>query len=160
VLLDVDLDFLTTRSGTTHEVTDVPWITPGELVARLRERGLRADVATVSYSTAGGYLPPGCRWMGPAMVSALRRTNDTEGERWSAHAAAGTARNAGRIAEATTTLRDLVARFPGDAAGWYVLARLAQHAGDPPRPGAVSPGRSLPIRCSKTRRCTRRTSCG
>jgi tetratricopeptide (TPR) repeat protein len=130
VLLDVDLDFLTTRSGTTQEVTEVPWITPDELVGRLRERGLRADVATVSYSTAGGYLPPGCRWVGPAMAAALRRTIDTDGERWSAHAAAATALRAGRVGEATATLRDLVVRHPGDAAGWYLLARLSQRAGD------------------------------
>ena len=131
VLLDVDLDFLTTRSGTTHEVTDVPWITPDELVARLRARGLRPDVATVSYSTAGGYLPPACRWVGPAMVAALRRTIDTESGRWSAHADAATALRAGRAGDAAATLRDLVTRYPGDAAGWYLLARLSQQAGEP-----------------------------
>jgi tetratricopeptide (TPR) repeat protein len=130
VLLDIDLDFLTTRSGTTQEVTAEPWITPDELVGKLRERGLRADMATLSYSTMGGYLPPACRWVGPAMAGALRRTIDADGARWAGHAAAAAAARAGRGAEAAALLRKLVAAYPQDGAAWYALARYDRSHGD------------------------------
>ncbi len=73
VLLDIDLDYLTTRSATTQEVLFEPAVMPDALVARLGRRGIRTDLATISYSTMGGYLPPTCRWLGPALRAALRR---------------------------------------------------------------------------------------
>jgi len=72
VLLDIDLDYLTTRSATTQEVLFEPAVLPNALLARLGRRGVRTDLATISYSTMGGYLPPACRWLGPALRSALR----------------------------------------------------------------------------------------
>jgi len=73
VLLDIDLDYLTTRSATTQEVLFEPAVLPDALLARLGRRGVRTDLATISYSTMGGYLPPSCRWLGPALRAALRR---------------------------------------------------------------------------------------
>lgn len=128
VLLDVDLDFLTTRSGTTQEVTPRPWITPEQMVARLRDTGLRADLATLSYSTMGGFLPPACRWVGPAMRDALARVPAGAPDPWAAHIAAEAAALADPAA--THPWRDLVDRFPDDAAAWYALARAEERAGD------------------------------
>jgi tetratricopeptide (TPR) repeat protein len=129
VLLDIDLDFLTTRSGTTQEVTAWPWITPDQLVGRLRERGVRTELATLSLSTMGGYLPPACRWVGPAAVAALAGTSGADGGRWDAHAAADAKLAVGHAEEAAAIWRDLVARFPDDAPAWYALSRENARAG-------------------------------
>ncbi|HEX4826444.1 MAG TPA: tetratricopeptide repeat protein [Candidatus Polarisedimenticolaceae bacterium] len=114
VLLDVDLDFLTTRSATTQEVTEAPWIDPASLVARLRAKRLRADLATVSYSTFGGFLPPSCRWLGRAMTDALEGDVDAATQRAAVYA---------REAEAR------VQALPDDAAAWYALSLAEARAG-------------------------------
>lgn len=128
VLLDIDLDFLTTRSGATQEVADQPWITPEALVARLRDKGLRADIATLSLSTMGGYLPPGCRWVGPAAIAALKRPAASDGDVWKARAAAEEAA-ASRPETAANVWKDLVARHPADGSAWYRLARAEERGG-------------------------------
>lgn len=116
VLLDIDLDFLTTRSATTQEVTDRPWIDPVTLVERLRARHLRADLATVSYSTFGGFLPPSCRWLGRAMTDALEGASETATARAAAHGE-------------NPRWRELTTTYPDDASAWYGLSRAEEHAG-------------------------------
>ena len=129
VLLDIDLDFLTTRSAESQEVVGTPWITPAALVAKLRERGLRADVATVSLSTMGGYLPPACRWVGDAMVAALQRGPDADGARWASRGEADRLVQEGREDEALALWRRDAAAHPGDGSVWYALARGEARAG-------------------------------
>ncbi len=61
-LLDIDTDYLTTRTirralrtqdiGKRH-----PWIWPEELVAQLRKKRMDPSCVTVSYSVEGGYTP-------------------------------------------------------------------------------------------------------
>jgi len=116
VLLDVDLDFLTTRSATSQEITERPWIDPPSLVRRLAARGLRTDLATVSYSTVGGYLPPACRWLGRAMTDALEGASEAATARAAAHAGA-------------TSWRELTERFPDEASAWYGLSLEEARAG-------------------------------
>lgn len=116
VLLDVDLDFFTTRSAATQEITDRPWLDPAGLVERLRARGLQADVATVSYSTYGGYVPPSCRWLGRAMTDALEGAVEDAAARAAAFSGA-------------PRFHDLTARYPDDASAWYGLARAEERAG-------------------------------
>ena len=129
VLLDVDLDFLTTRSATSQEVTVRPWISPGPLVERLRARGVRTDVATISFSTMGGFLPPACRWLGPALVAALERAPDAGGDRWARRAEADAAFEAGRESAAVATWRALAAEHPEDGSLWYALSRAEGKSG-------------------------------
>jgi len=129
VLFDLDLDFLTTRSATSQEVTPRPWIAPGPLVERLGARGVRADIATVSFSTMGGFLPPACRWLGPAMVAALSRAPEAAGDRWTRRAEADAAFEAGRESAAVAAWRALSAEHPEDASLWYALSRAAARSG-------------------------------
>jgi len=129
VLLDIDLDFLTTRSGTTQEVTPRPWIAPEDLVARLRASGLRCEIVTLSLSTMGGYLPPASRWVGPAMIDILKHGAAADGTQWKAHNAVGDAEAAGRPAQAEAALRHLVARYPDDASAWYALSLAEERSG-------------------------------
>lgn len=129
VLLDVDLDFFTTRSATSQEVMPRPWIAPGLLVDRLRARALRADIATLSLSTMGGYLPPACRWLGPAMVTALKRGPGADGERWRRRAEADAAAEAGEESAAIDAWSRLAAEQPDDGSLWYALSRAYERSG-------------------------------
>jgi tetratricopeptide (TPR) repeat protein len=129
VLLDIDLDYFTTRSATTQEVTASPWIEPDQVVARLRDAGIRTDVVTLSLSTMGGYLPPSCRWIGPAMVAALKRLPQASDPRWSRRALADRAAADGRDDEAIRIERDLTAEHPDDGATWYDLSRALERTG-------------------------------
>lgn len=72
VLLDVDVDFFTTPAGFDQRVLDVPRLTPSTVFADLRERGLSWDIATVSLSVEGGFLPLEYASLGPLCESALR----------------------------------------------------------------------------------------
>jgi tetratricopeptide (TPR) repeat protein len=129
VLLDVDLDFLTTRSATSQEVTARPWLAPGSLVLRLSSRGIRADIATISFSTMGGFLPPACRWLGPALVAALRRAPEAEGDRWTRRVEADAASEAGRESAAVAAWRGLSVEYPEDGSLWYALSRAEARSG-------------------------------
>ncbi|HZN54210.1 MAG TPA: tetratricopeptide repeat protein [Candidatus Polarisedimenticolaceae bacterium] len=129
VLLDIDLDFMTTASATSQEVTAEPWIAPDALVARLRERGVRADIATLSYSTVGGYLPPASRWVGPATAAELARTASSPDDRSRRRLAADTAFAQGRDAEAVAILSELAAGHPEDGSIAYALARAYARMG-------------------------------
>jgi len=127
VLLDLDLDFLTTRSATSQEVGAEPSATPEALVARLRARGIRSDLATVSYSTIGGFLPPAFRWLGPAMVAALKGAPDAEMDRWRRRARADVALTGVGRPAALAALRALATAQPDDGSLWYALS-LAEAA--------------------------------
>ncbi len=60
--LDIDADFLTTKSVRCADNTDEigrrrPWIEPKKLIERLRHRIRKPVLATVAYSTNGGFTP-------------------------------------------------------------------------------------------------------
>jgi tetratricopeptide (TPR) repeat protein len=129
VLLDLDLDFLTTRSATSQDVLEQARVAPAELVDRLRAHHVRTDLATVSYSTIGGSVPPECRWLGPAAAAALTRAPESDALRWSRRAEADVAARAGRAAEAAAALRVLGAAHPEDGSIWYALARADARSG-------------------------------
>jgi tetratricopeptide (TPR) repeat protein len=129
VLLDVDLDYLTTRSVISQEVAPGPSSTPDALLDRLRARGVRADVATIAYSTMGGFAPPSCRWLGPALAAALRRAPDAERDRWKRRAEADAACVAGREPAAVAAWRKLADEQPDDGSLWYSLSRSEAESG-------------------------------
>jgi tetratricopeptide (TPR) repeat protein len=123
VLLDVDLDYLTTRSVLSQEVAPGPSSTPDALIDRLRARGLRTDLATIAFSTMGGFVPPGSRWLGPALSGALRRETDADADRWKRRAEADAACVAGREPAAVAGWRMLADQHPDDGSLWYTLSR-------------------------------------
>lgn len=126
VLLDVDLDYFTTRSAVSQEVTVSPWIGPHAFAAALGRKGLRTDLATLSLSTMGGYLPPANRWIGPALQRALR-TPSAEAPGEPLRLAAG-ARSGGDPEAEITALRG-VAESSGDGSALYALAVALRRAG-------------------------------
>jgi tetratricopeptide (TPR) repeat protein len=115
VLLDVDLDYLAAT----------PSLAPSELVARLSRRKLRADMATISRSTIGGFVRPQQRWLGPALQAALERAPDADAKRWARRAEADAAYQAGNTAAAVAAWRELAASHPEDGSVWYALAAAA-----------------------------------
>ncbi len=129
VLLDVDLNFLTTRSVMSQEVAPRPSATPDALVDRLRAHGVRTDLATIALSTMGGFVPPACRWLGPALRAALRRAPDAERDRWKRRAEADAAAAGGREPAAVAAWRKLAGEHPDDGSLWYTLARAEAGSG-------------------------------
>lgn len=142
VLLDIDLDYLTTGSASTQEVVAVPRIAPADLVARLRAAGLRTDLVTVSYSTIGGFLPPASRWVGPSLVRALREgaPDPLDPTRMGAQRAAAL----GRVDEAVPLLEEILREAPADAPALYLLARLLE-GGDRTEEGSAARARAVSL---------------
>lgn len=128
VLLDIDCDFFTTRSARTLEVVEVPWTTPQELVGILRDRGIATDFATISVSSFGGFTPPVCRWLAPAVEEALLRPQPpVEPVRRRIEAESSRAR--GELARAEQAYRALTDSDRSDASAWYGLSRVLEASG-------------------------------
>jgi len=123
VLLDIDLDYFTTRSAVSQEVVEVPWIGPEEVVAGLRAKGIRTDLATISYSTLGGFLPPENRWIGKALLGRLRDPATAVIAREALHREAVEAWSDGRQTDAVAALERASRSDPDDACSWYCLSK-------------------------------------
>lgn len=130
VLLDLDLDYFTTRSATTQEVVERPWISPQAVLRTLAAKGIRSDLATVSLSTIGGYFPPENRWIGPAVVRALREPGAAGLEAMARRGAAGALAASGDAPAAEKAWREATASDPEDGSAWYALARVLRGKGD------------------------------
>ncbi len=128
VLLDVDLDYFTTRSAVTQYVTARPWILPERVVTTLRNKRIRTDLATLCYSTIGGYTPPSGRWLGAAMQQRLRNPgsppHDEEERREAARDAP-----VSDLDREVRAYRELVARRPEDPARWFGLGEALESSG-------------------------------
>jgi tetratricopeptide (TPR) repeat protein len=75
VLLDIDTDYLVIPKvtyGKPGARPALPWRWPADLVSRLRQRGLVADVATIAYSVDGGYTPIAWKYLGDELAHRLR----------------------------------------------------------------------------------------
>ena len=129
VLLDVGLDYFTTGSAISREVTADPWITPRAVVDILHKKQIRTDLVTLSYSTLGGFLPPGSRWIGPAMVRELRSpgAEPPAGDR--ARMEAEEAREAGDTERAARLYGEWTRVEPDSASAWFWYGRLLADAG-------------------------------
>lgn len=128
VLLDIDLDYFTTRSAISQQVTAMPWIDPETMLATLAEKGIRSEVTTLSLSTIGGYLPPSNRWIGRYLLQRLRdpRSGLSDIETLRREAIVRGAEGAGP--EAIAALRELTRIAPDDACAWYCLSRYLREA--------------------------------
>jgi tetratricopeptide (TPR) repeat protein len=128
VLLDIDLDYFTTRSAISQGVTRGPWTTPEAVLDALRERGVRTDLVTISLSTIGGFLPPAARWLAPTLAAELRtggrtaREIEEAGEQPPPRPGVDPARN-------VEAYRRWTRRRPDDATGWFLLYRALRAVG-------------------------------
>lgn len=137
VLLDLDLDFLTTRSAETQEIAERPWIAPTDFVRILAERGVTTDVVTISYSTIGGYFPPENRWIGEAMRKMLASPGTGAREAFASRSAAAALAASGDLPGAVAAWRAIVAASPDDGSARYALARSLAASGAPDESAAT-----------------------
>ena len=127
VLLDVDLDYFTTRSALTQQVSRRPWTTPEEVLEGLRRRGMRTDLVTLSLSTIGGYVPTTARWLGRVMKEHLKNPSlpfDSVDLRLEAERA----ERAEETEKATRLYENLVAMTPDDANAWLSLCHVLKES--------------------------------
>jgi tetratricopeptide (TPR) repeat protein len=78
VLLDVDVDYFVIPHVTYGErdaQASLPWCWPDQLLARLDERGVRSDIATIAYSVEGGYTPLKWKYLGDEVAERLTSGN-------------------------------------------------------------------------------------
>lgn len=137
VLLDIDLDFFTTRSAASQEVTSSPWVGPDEVIETLVRKGIRSELVTLSYSTLGGYLPPGSRWIGPALQERLKRPAARRSGSDAAWLAAEQAGEGADPAPAVSAFRALTVSHSDEPAAWYGLARALEAQGQGPEAAAA-----------------------
>ena len=67
VLLDIDVDYLVIPYVSYRKIdkhSDLPWCWPKDLVAKLQDRKLYAELVTVAYSVEGGYTPLKWKYLG------------------------------------------------------------------------------------------------
>lgn len=87
VLLDVDADFFAIRDlDSEHYPLHDPgvsgcWVSPQELVDRLRAAGIAFDLATISYSVEEGYTPLTLKFLGDELAARLAGALAAERER-------------------------------------------------------------------------------
>jgi hypothetical protein len=80
VLLDIDVDFFIVNSllkeiaGITT-VNTKPWMLPSELIASLKNKRIKTDCVTISYSVAEGFTPLKYKYLGDQIESLLRNPN-------------------------------------------------------------------------------------
>ena len=129
VLLDIDLNYLTTSSALTQEVTATPRMSPGSLLAALRAKGLRTDRVTLSLSTFGGSVPPSARWLGPSFQRWLGEpgASPAQEDRLRLHAEQAELR--GDATRAAQAYRRLLERRADDASAWFGLSRSLRRLG-------------------------------
>jgi tetratricopeptide (TPR) repeat protein len=128
VLLDIDLDYFTTRSALTQYVTDVPWVLPERVVVTLRDKAVQTDLATVCLSTFGGFLSPGNRWLGRSLERWLRAPHRPPAGSELDHVRLEQSAP-GDPARQLRTYYELVGRWPEDPTLWYALADVLEGSG-------------------------------
>ncbi|MDX1390690.1 MAG: hypothetical protein R3344_15985, partial [Acidobacteriota bacterium] len=129
VLLDIDLDYFTTRSAVTGWITERPWTTPNAVLEQLGERGLQTDLVTISLSTIGGHVAPANRWMGDALQQRLRSSATGPDPAAQAVFEAEESERAGDVDAASKSYTRHTELVPHDASGWLLLSRALEKAG-------------------------------
>lgn len=155
VLLDVDLDWFTTRSAVDQTVLLAPRPPVDELVGSLRAAGLRTELVTVSYSTVGGYLPYEARSVAADLLLALLeperfRAGGAEAGRRKRRDEALRALEDGRAADAVRLLTAASGEAPDNAplsaalgAALRAAGRTAEADGEEARARQIDPACSL-----------------
>ena len=133
VLLDIDLDWFTTRSALEPHVGIAPRPAADDLFSSLAAAGLTADLVTVSWSTCGGYLPYEARSVGEDVLLALREPErfrsaaEVDRRRRRGEALAALEENRGR--EAVRRLSELVAEAPENSSLHAALGEALRLSG-------------------------------
>jgi hypothetical protein len=80
-LLDIDVDFFIVNSllkeiaGITT-VNNKPWMWPSELITTLKNKRIRTDCVTISYSVEEGFTPLKYKHLGDQIANLLRNPNE------------------------------------------------------------------------------------
>ena len=80
VLLDIDVDFFIVNSllqeiaGITT-VNKKPWMWPNELITILKNKRMKTDYVTISYSVTEGFTPLKYKYLGDQIANLLRNPN-------------------------------------------------------------------------------------
>jgi tetratricopeptide (TPR) repeat protein len=136
VLLDIDTDFLM-RDPTEacHAGEDpwrqLPWLWPGELVARLKTKGIRTDCVTIAYSVEGGFTPLTYKYLGDELALRLKHPELPDHDRLAlAHKQkAADHRHAKELEKAIAEFEQASAVVPEDASAHFNLAHLYAETG-------------------------------
>lgn len=80
VLLDIDLDFFIVNSrlkevASITTVNKKPWMWPNELITILKNKKIKTDYVTISYSVAEGFTPLKYKYLGDQIANLLRNPN-------------------------------------------------------------------------------------
>ncbi len=71
VLLDIDVDYLSTDSAIDQKVVLDPVSFPDAFIDELSRKRLKTDIVTISYSSVGGFLPPAYHYFGDIVKERL-----------------------------------------------------------------------------------------
>jgi tetratricopeptide (TPR) repeat protein len=136
VLLDIDTDFLMLEPDESARAGDdlwkqLPWIWPDELVARLKDKGVRTDFVTISYSVEGGFTPLTYKYLGDELMLRLKHPELPEGHReLLAHKRRGASyRHDNELDRAIAEYEIAIVLEPEDASSHFNLAYLYDKKG-------------------------------
>ena len=132
VLLDIDVDYFDPPD--LGKKYDIPSIWPDELIAFLMKKGMKADVATVSYSVKGGCRRIEYKFLGDDLASLLK--DPKEGHpglsKIREHRKSGHVFRSKRLyAEAEKEFQKALELSPNDAALHYGLGLVYDQWGKP-----------------------------
>jgi len=136
VLLDIDTDFLMrdpaeTCHGDEDPWRQLPWLWPGELVARLKTKGVRTDFVTIAYSVEGGFTALPYKYLGDELALRLKHPELPERVRMAlAHKQkAADHRHNGDFGKAIEEFERAVELEPENASSHFNLADLLDAQG-------------------------------
>lgn len=126
VLLDIDVDFLTSPSAVPPESAGqgIPWCWPRDLADELSHRGADAEAVTIAWSVEGGYTPLRWKYLGEELRDRLGGASNPA---WEKLREAAISLERGDVASAEAGLRAIP--LVESAAACYHLARLLRAQG-------------------------------
>jgi tetratricopeptide (TPR) repeat protein len=131
MLLDIDTDFLMPEPSVSARAGEdlwkqLPWIWPDELVARLKDKGVRSDFVTIAYSVEGGFTPLPYKYLGDELALRLKHPELPERHRERlAHKRRGAFyRHDNELEKAIAEYEIAVVLAPEDASSHFALAYL------------------------------------
>ncbi len=80
VLLDIDVDYLSTDSAIDQKVVLDPAFLPDAFIDQLSRKQIRSDIVTISSSSIGGFLPPAYHYFGDVIKERLSDPHSQKSE--------------------------------------------------------------------------------
>ena len=130
VLLDVDVDFLTSASALPPdlETVGVPWCWPGDLEQALTRSGVQSDLITIAWSVEGGYTPLRWKYLGNELSDRLQHSDSPAVRAAGRLREAEICRQQGDVQKAESKLREILSEGTL-APACYHLALLLRDTG-------------------------------